>query len=58
VSSPDAIPTGKLCEYLEYLAVDRAVTAGTQDQALNALVFLFTHVLKRPGLAVRSPADS
>jgi hypothetical protein len=58
VSLPDAIPTGKLREYLEHLAVDRAVTAGTQNQALNALVFLFTHVLNRPGLAVRSPADS
>lgn len=48
VTSPDLIPPGKLREYLEYLAVDRGVTAGTQSQALNALVFLFTHVLKRP----------
>ncbi|HEY6000321.1 MAG TPA: integron integrase [bacterium] len=47
-ASPDLIPSGKLREYLAYLAVDRGVAAGTQSQALNALVFLFTHVLKRP----------
>ena len=47
-ASADLIPPEKLREYLEYLAVDRGVAAGTQSQALNALVFLFTHVLKRP----------
>jgi integron integrase len=44
----DAIPAGRVREYLEYLAVRRGVSAGTQSQALNALVFLFNHVLKRP----------
>lgn len=33
--------------FLEYLARDRKVTAGTQNQALNALVFFFDHVLGR-----------
>ncbi len=33
--------------YLEYLAVERRVSASTQNQALNALVFLFEHVLKK-----------
>jgi len=33
--------------YLEYLAVNRKVSASTQNQALNALVFLFEHVLKK-----------
>ena len=46
--SPEGIPEGKVREYLEYLAVSRGVTAATQSQALNALVFLFTQVLKRP----------
>jgi hypothetical protein len=54
---PDLILPEKLREYLEYLAVDRGVAAGTQSQTLNALVFPFTHALNRPGLAVRSPAD-
>jgi len=35
-------------EYLEYLAVERSVAANTQNQALNALVFLYNNVLKRP----------
>lgn len=33
--------------YLEYLAVVRKVSANTQNQALNALVFVFREVLKR-----------
>jgi len=37
-------------EYLEYLAVKRGVSASTQNQALNAIVFLFKNVLKKePG---------
>ena len=35
-------------EYLEYLAVERAVAASTQNQALNSLVFLYTNVLNKP----------
>ena len=35
---------------------DAAVTS-TQNQAFNALVFIYTHVLNRPGMAVKSPAD-
>ncbi|MBT3259609.1 MAG: integron integrase [Deltaproteobacteria bacterium] len=35
-------------EYLEYLATVRAVAASTQNQALNALVFFYTHALKKP----------
>jgi site-specific recombinase XerD len=34
--------------YLSYLAQERSVAASTQHQALNALVFLFKKVLKRP----------
>jgi integron integrase len=47
-ASAESIPPEKVREYLEYLAVSRGVTAATQSQALNALVFLFTQVLKRP----------
>lgn len=34
--------------FLTHLAVERQVSASTQNQALNALVFLFRHVLERP----------
>ncbi|MGA2506729.1 MAG: integron integrase [Chitinispirillaceae bacterium] len=34
-------------KYLEFLAQERNVSAGTQNQALNAIVFLFTQVLKK-----------
>ena len=34
--------------FLTYLAVDRHVAASTQNQAMNALVFLYRHVLKQP----------
>ena len=35
-------------KFLTYLAVVEHVAPSTQNQALNALVFYFTHVLKRP----------
>lgn len=34
--------------YLNHLAVDRHVSASTQTQALNAIVFLYESVLERP----------
>ena len=39
--------------FLTHLAVDREVAATSQDQALNALVFLYREVLKLP--PARSP---
>ncbi|RJQ45484.1 MAG: integron integrase [Nitrospiraceae bacterium] len=33
--------------YLDHLAVEKMISASTQNQALNAIVFLFTHVLKK-----------
>jgi integron integrase len=39
---------GSVKEYLEYLAEKRQVTASTQSQALNALVFLYDQVLDEP----------
>lgn len=43
----DAICVEMVQEYLEYLAVVRRVSARTQNQALNALVYLFREVLDR-----------
>ena len=39
---------GVVKQYLEYLATVREVAASTQNQALNALVFFYTHALKAP----------
>src|SRR5690348_14825505 len=35
-------------DYLTYLATQRHVAYNTQRQALNALVFLYNHVLEQP----------
>jgi len=46
----ETIPPSKIGAYLTYLAQVKHVAESTQNQALNALVFLFTRVLKRePG---------
>jgi site-specific recombinase XerD len=48
--SPLEMSGQEIGQYLTYLAVTHGVRAGTQNQALNALVFLFKHVLGRdPG---------
>jgi integrase len=43
IDAPTAVKT-----YLDYLAVEREVSAGTQNQALNALVFFYGQVLGKP----------
>ena len=43
--------------FLSHLAVAGDLAASTQNQALNALVFLYDHVMKKPGLGVQSPLD-
>ena len=43
LDAPAAVKT-----YLDYLAVEREVTASTQNQALNALVFFYGQVLRKP----------
>ncbi len=37
-----------MAAYLNYLALSREVSPSTQNQALNALVFLYAHVLGKP----------
>ncbi len=44
---PDETGPDEVRAYLEHLAVHRGVSASTQNQALNALVFLFKQVLGR-----------
>ena len=36
----------EMMAFLQRLAVERQVTASTQNQALNALVFFYQHVLR------------
>jgi integrase-like protein len=54
----------EISQYISYLAVKRNVSASTQNQALNAVVFLYKQVLKRSGglracggMGVKSPLD-
>ena len=44
---PDALSTADVKAYLTYLAVTCKVSASTQNQAFNALLFLFRHILKK-----------
>ncbi len=45
---PDEMGSKEVEAFLTYLAVERKVSASTQNQALNALVFLYKKVLKSP----------
>jgi integron integrase len=44
---PDELSAADVKAYLTYLAVKRKVSASTQNQAFNALLFLFRHILKK-----------
>ena len=44
---PSCLSSTDVKEYLTYLAVECHVAASTQNQAFNALLFLFRHVLKK-----------
>jgi len=45
---PRALDATDVRAFLNHLAVNRDVAAATQNQALNALVFLYDDVLERP----------
>ncbi|MFZ2959263.1 MAG: site-specific integrase, partial [Candidatus Ozemobacteraceae bacterium] len=42
---PEQLSIGDVKEFLTFLAVKEQVAASTQNQAFNALLFLFRHVL-------------
>ncbi len=44
---PSMLEGKDLQEFLSHLAVDKKVSASTQNQALNAIVFLYRHVLDK-----------
>ena len=43
---PDQVNSNDAKNFLSHLAVDRHVAASTQNQAFNALLFLYRHILK------------
>lgn len=47
--SPDSLTTDDplVSDYLTHLAVDRKVSASTQNGAFNAILFMYRHVLKK-----------
>jgi len=45
---PEEMGEKEVAAFLTHLAVDRRVAASTQNQALNALVFVYKNVLERP----------
>jgi integron integrase len=45
---PAQMGEAEVCAFLTHLAVEGQVAAATQNQALNALVFLYRNVLDRP----------
>ena len=50
LKDPLTLDGSHIGKYLEYLASNRNVSASTQNQALNAIVFLYAEVLKKePG---------
>jgi len=49
---PQEMGEAQIVAFLNHLAVDRQVAAATQNQALNALVFLYRQVLGREELAL------
>src|SRR5882724_185116 len=48
LKSPQELGPEAVKEYLEFLAEERQIAASTQNQALNALVFLYEQVLGEP----------
>ena len=43
---PSLLGEQEISQFISFLATDRNVAASTQNQALNAIVFLYKHVLK------------
>ncbi len=46
-SSPEAMTGEQVTAFLSWLATEQNISPATQNQAFNALVFLFRHVLQR-----------
>ena len=47
-ADPRDLESDAVVDYLNHLAVERSVSSSTQNQALNAIVFLYTQILDLP----------
>ena len=47
-ADPCGLGQAEVMAFLQHLAVECQVTASTQNQALNALVFFYQHILRQP----------
>ena len=45
---PAEMGENEIREFLKHLACDQYVSSSTQNQALNAIIFLYSHVIKKP----------
>ena len=45
---PSTLDNQSVADFLQHLVLNRGVSSSTQDQALNAIVFFYKHVLDRP----------
>jgi integron integrase len=45
--NPDSLATSDVKDFLTFLAVDQKVSASSQNQAFNSLLFLFRHILRK-----------
>ena len=57
---PRSLGKREIEAFLTHLAVNKKVAASTQNQAINALVFLYKYILDMPfdySLAIHSPLD-
>ena len=43
---PEKLGEKEISQYISYLATEQEVSASTPNQALNAIVFLYNHVLR------------
>ena len=55
---PNEMGAAQIVAFLSHLAVERQVAASTQNQALNALVFLYKQVFGREDLALENIAPA
>jgi len=57
--APSKLESQDVVDFLSYLAVERNIAASTQNQAFNAILFAFRHILNKDienlGNTVRSP---
>jgi len=45
--APQALSPAEVKEFMKYLAIGQKVSASTQNQAFNALLFFFRHILRK-----------